>query len=385
MEVLNVSLYRALCRYFGEGDENVRVAAEGQEINWFIYQDLFQQQSKKRPQRKVRDSGEEYVVKCPFCRDARQRLWVNHRWGHVDPATGQRNLWLAQCWNEQCLSDYGNQKQFFNWIYARGGADVQSKVTKGTQAAVRELCEVAPAGTLITLRDLVKHYPNHHLLEYLHGRYFDPLKLDKLYGVRYCADSRYTHGQDRLYIPVRHAGKLVGWQCRYIGDDVQGRSFNEMGIPKYFTCPGMARKHIAYNMELAMRHPTVVFVEGATDVWNFGPMATALLSTKISVPLLRKIAGTMKARFGNAATIVLMLDPEWDDRARKRKEHPMHTIENNLRKLPFKNVVLVWLPEGKDPGSLDRTICRQLAKDAGRKLGKPVTFSRPPCKLPDGG
>ena len=39
-------------------------------------------------------------------------------------------------------------------------------------------------------------------------------------------------------------------------------------MPKYFTCPGMSLRSAAYNMELAMQHPTVVIVEGMMDVWR---------------------------------------------------------------------------------------------------------------------
>jgi hypothetical protein len=379
MEVLNTSLYRALCRHFGE--EAVTVSAEGQKIDWVVRNDAMQAQSQRKPRREVRNSGEEYVVRCPFCKDHRQRLWINHLWGHTDPATGQRNLWLAQCWNEQCLSEYANQQKLFHWIYVQGGANSGSRIVEGKKPESRKLGEVAPAGTLTKLSDLVKHTPNHHALTYLQDRYFDPLKLERLYGIRYCSESRYMHAQDRLYAPIRKDGKLVGWQCRYIGDDVQGRSFNEMGIPKYYTCPAMPRKLIAYNMERAMLHPTIVVVEGVTDVWNVGPMCMGLLSNKMALPLMRYIARTMKKRWGSEAAIVVMLDPEWDDRARKKNEHPIDKLVMQFRQKCQMEAVAVWLPEGNDPGSLDRAISREMAVKAGRKLRIPVTFSRPPCKL----
>jgi hypothetical protein len=101
------------------------------------------------------------------------------------------------------------------------------------------------------------------------------------------------------------------------------------------------------------------------------------LSNKMALPLMRKIARTLKERFGNKAAVVVMLDPEWDDRAIKKNEHPIDTLVARLRDAGMATVP-VWLPEGTDPGSLDRAICREMAVKAGRKLGIPVTFSRRP-------
>ena len=57
----------------------------------------------------------------------------------------------------------------------------------------------------------------------------------------------------------------------------------------------------------------------------------ALLSNKMALPLVRKIARTMKRRFGDEAAIVVMLDPEWDAHAVKKKEHPIDTLVARLR------------------------------------------------------
>ena len=71
MAVLNSFLYNSLCRHFGDGDVNVRVAAEGEKLDWSVHQ----QPSRQRPRREVRNSGEEYVVRCPFCSQSATRRW----------------------------------------------------------------------------------------------------------------------------------------------------------------------------------------------------------------------------------------------------------------------------------------------------------------------
>ena len=84
MEVLNPTLYNLLLRHPRfHGD--VGIAAHGVAIDWYVVQrgftDSRTDQQRSKPQRKVRYSGEEYRVNCPYCRDARRRLFINHRWG----------------------------------------------------------------------------------------------------------------------------------------------------------------------------------------------------------------------------------------------------------------------------------------------------------------
>src|SRR5205085_9645610 len=51
--------------------------------------------------------GEYYAVSCPYCSDTRQRLWINHRWGKYVPELKLDNLFLAICFNEDCLKRSG--------------------------------------------------------------------------------------------------------------------------------------------------------------------------------------------------------------------------------------------------------------------------------------
>jgi hypothetical protein len=380
MAILNPTLYNSLCRRFGE--DSVKVVAGGMGMNWKLVANIFGESSKRRPRREVLASGEEYAIRCPFCKDHRQRLFINHRWGAWDPETGTRNYWLAQCFNEQCLADFDKQEQMYKWLYAEGGVAKEPEIGEGEKSAPSVLREMSPPGPTIRLDRLAVSDPHHYALAYLESRYFDPAKLGRQYGVSYCPESRHFHAQDRIIAPVYYQKTLVGWQARYIGDDVQGRPFNEMGVPKYYTCPNMARNLVAYNMERAMRHPTAVTVEGVTDVWNFGPMALAALGGKLSKHLVAKITETMLRRWGEQAAMVVLLDPTWDDRARKKRIHPINALEMQFVRLRLP-VLPVFLPDSKDPGESDRDAMRALIRKEGRRRNIPITFARVPCKLED--
>ena len=78
---LNPSLYEALERHF----ERVRIEHAGEAMachycpnpNRGFRRELF-----------IDQWGETYCVDCEFCRDSRQRLHINHRFGAWDPKTG---------------------------------------------------------------------------------------------------------------------------------------------------------------------------------------------------------------------------------------------------------------------------------------------------------
>src|SRR5690348_11828499 len=61
--------------------------------------------------------GEYYTTNCVFCNDTRQRLWINHRWGLYVKELKSDNLWLAICYNENCLSVPGRALQLKDLIF----------------------------------------------------------------------------------------------------------------------------------------------------------------------------------------------------------------------------------------------------------------------------
>ena len=375
MTVLNPTLFKALEKVFGEP----RVAARGVAIKWHIVKRANLQQGDMYESRKVEVPGEEYLVSCPYCNDTRHRLSINHRWGVPDPELATRNLWLMRCYNEECQNDPDNQHRLFETVYPLCGPDVlqRMKINPGKPAATRPT-EMAPPGPMLRLDKLAARHPNHHALQYLKSRYLDPVKLAKYYQVSYCFESQLRFAADRIIFPVRMDGMLVGWQARYIGDKVLGRSFKEAGVPKFYSCPGQARRVIGFNYDGAVRHPTLVIVEGPTDVSNFGVQALGIMGKTMGPQFQKRIASLMKRRWGDEGVIVVMLDPE-QDAVSKAKGRPHHitTLAASLRAF-FPRVVPVFLPEGYDPGNYDYRLARECIREAANKEGLQVSFRKPP-------
>jgi len=243
-------------------------------------------------------------------------------------------------------------------------------------------------GPCIRLDTLVLAYPHHEAVTYLSGRGFDPAFIGKYWGASYCVTSpRFQQAAGRIIIPIFHTldGTIaqVGWQARYIGDDVHGEPFNKARVPKYWTSPCLPRHLLAYNVETALQHPTVVIVEGATDVWNVGPMATAVLSTSASEHVLQLIAIGMR-RHGNKAVVIVALDPQPPRRVNPRPTpHPIAKLTKRLSALLPGRVVPLYLPGECDPGSIDRRLFLRLARDAVRQRGLVADFTvrdRPPVR-----
>src|ERR1043166_8551066 len=114
-EPLRPELHAQLAICFGD----VLVANEGQELvdeittQWRVRR----RHSKAVRRLEVTQRGETYRVNCPFCGDDRHRLWVNHRWGLFDIGTNRRNLWLAKCFNEDCLKPKGRPQQLWTMVF----------------------------------------------------------------------------------------------------------------------------------------------------------------------------------------------------------------------------------------------------------------------------
>lgn len=99
---LRPELYRRLVYVFGE----VRVVNEGQEMDAEIEEDPCCPGEKRL---RIDSYGESYAVSCAFCTDTRLRLYIRHRWNLYVPALRSWNIWLAKCFNEDCLANYNNQ------------------------------------------------------------------------------------------------------------------------------------------------------------------------------------------------------------------------------------------------------------------------------------
>ena len=142
---LNPSLHRLLEIRFGK----VYIVAENQSMIWNVVDRPVASRHKGgdaelRPSRRIQHSGEEYKVSCPFCGDVRQRLFVNHMWGVWDPLTKSRNLFLCQCFNEQCMDDYERRVQLHEQVFAPAPGKREGHMEIGQGKPPAELGEVTP-------------------------------------------------------------------------------------------------------------------------------------------------------------------------------------------------------------------------------------------------
>jgi hypothetical protein len=371
---LNPLLYRRMCEYYGE--ENVDVVSAGQEMDWSLVW-VRTHDGQRKLERRIRSGGEEYRTRCRLCRDWRARLHVNHRWGVHDPEVNSYHLHLINCFNEQCYSSYVEQRRLFDILYSGRRLGDKVHILPGRPGSDRTLHEVEPPGPTWPLHTLATRHPNHPALTYLRSRQLDPVRLGKLWGVSYCPESRFEQARNRIIVPIRMDGMLVMWQARYIGDDVNGVSFNKAGVAKYWTSPGAARGLVAYNLARALRHSTVVAVEGPADAWNQGPMCVAAVGKTFSVPIREQIAAGIKAH-GDDGVLIIALDPKQSPKEKlKNRPHHLDKLTLQMQELLPGRVVPLWLPEEYDPGSLARSVFRSMARTAAAERGLTASFGPP--------
>lgn len=324
-----------------------------------------------KPSLIVDHSGEEYKINCFLCNDTRHRLFINHRWG-VEDLYGNRNLWLAQCWNEGCLSSYTSQMQLWDRVFRLGrrppGAE---QVRRGHKIDVQALGKALPPGPTIRLDALRRQSPNHAAVAYLEQRGFDVDYLAKMFDVGYCAQARYPLASERIYIPIRMDKRLRGWQMRMVRERRPGDP------PKYWSMPNMRRRLLAYNYDQAVQYVTPVIVEGPADVWSYGQQAMGCIGKSMNAVLIRRLL----QRCGDESAVV-MLDPNPDEKAKaKMGERYVHHIDRLVKALTGKHgfrkgVAGVYLPLDTDPGSLDRAYMRDYIAQAAQEQGVPVSFKR---------
>jgi hypothetical protein len=358
---LNPTLHACLERYFGD----VQIRNAGVQMQYgYVVNPL-----RKYPDLVIRQSGEHYWVNCDSCGDERRRLSISANWYCRDPVNGRFWSHLIHCFNEDCYSDHFARESLYTRLrYCRSAPRAF-----GTAAAARQVSGLSvdsvPLQALPTgFIRLGKLPENHPAREYLTSRYFDVEEIDRVYGVGFCENSEYSYARDRIIIPAYLDNKLVGWQARHIGE----LDWKADGAPpKYFTCPGMKRGSVVYNIDRAKHYRTVVIVEGPTDAWNVGPMAVAIWGSTVTSQQKVRLA-----RDCGKANAVLLLDPEI-----------MNPTTASYAKIKMRNLLglervfagglaLVALPYGTDPGSLDRTWLRQYITEQAAEGGVTVELTK---------
>jgi hypothetical protein len=277
-------------------------------------------------------------------------LWINHRFGYYDPETGTNNLWLAICYNEDCLRTHERRLALYNMLFD-DCYNPKADILRPGKAPSLVPDHIESPGHCYPLDYIAANFPDDPPCEYLRSRGFDPAWLGQTFKISVCSEPNPKFWQlaGRIIIPIYMDGKLRGWQARYVGEPPDKQT------PKYFSMPGMKKTQLLYNYDIARKFPFGVLVEGPTDVWRVGPEAVALFGKHISVMQKQLIAET----WGNRAVVVL-LDGDAVDEARR--------IYAELEGL-VRHRVLVELPDGTDPGSLAHEELEQLILMAALQQG----------------
>lgn len=346
--VLNPLLYKKLRTLFGE----VRVANEGMS---FAGQGV-RVAGKMRID--IAADGEYYRVNCPFCGDRRFRLWIHHMWDQEDDF-GRRMRFLAICYNETaCLRDAANRSELYESL-SRGIAIVRSDIREGSRTREDVERNIRWPGQVVTVDKLPA---THKAVAYLVDRKLDVEELGRVYRVAYCfASVDFPAARERLIIPIYRDGQLMGWQARYVGEI----DWKRHRVAKYYNHPDMAKSQILGNWDIARKYHTGVIVEGPIDALNFGGPAMFICGNHMSDTQIKLFAGA----FGDRAGVIL-LDPTEYDAGNSQD------LVDKLRDKFSRNIVAVRLPDGTDPGSLDRVVVRKFVKDVAKDHNIKISFSR---------
>lgn len=353
MQPLNPLLYRLLQARFGQ----VRTANQG-----VPFHGSYRKDGKGNDRLEIIEPGEAYRVNCPKCGDTKFHCYINHTWGSRDDH-GRLNLFLLHCFRDTCdgWEGYESRRDFFDSVQTYGsvGDLTKAPITEGVVASNRKQVFAWP-GESVPLTDLEDDHPAN---SYLSERGYDPARLSRFYKIRYCLSSSYRLARGRIIIPVFDGGELRGWQARHVGDqDWKSKS----APPKYFTVPGMQRSFLVYNLDNAKKYRTLVICEGPSDVWSFGPMAVCIFGSSITATQ----ASRVEAAFSDHS-VVLLLDPGAMES--NRTAHQVDRWKDGVFDGGFASVVL---PDGKDPGDLDRAFLRTFVREEAEKQGVELSYEK---------
>ncbi len=301
----------------------------------------------------IHHSGEYYRVNCPFCRDTRHRLWVNHMFGQSD-ANGRAMRFLATCYNESCLDDFSNRKRFNDVIFGFRNANERRTqrfaLNQGEWIDPTNLAPVEVPGQVIPMSQLARSMPNHVAVDYMVRQRHYSLQMLDHYEIGYCTYApRFPEAAGRIIFPIRMNGQLVGWQARYIG------TTDWKVTPKYYGMPGMRKRVMLYNYDKAKDKPFVVIVEGPTDCHVVGDTGVAIMGKNLS-----QYQSVLTLNTWTSKPIVLIFDPD----AREEMQATVADLrENNAV------VVEVVLPGEYDCGDYDRRTLWNIIHAQANQMG----------------
>lgn len=314
------------------------------------------------PRSVISHPGEYYAVCCPFCTDMRFRCYINHMYGQ-DDARGRPQTHLATCFNGGCPLASHTPLAYQQLEQILLGHTLislrRAVITEGKEVDIDKFRMTWPGA--VTRVD--KLPATHSAVVYLAGRGFDVETIGRFYNVQWCSDSDRYICQDRLIIPIYHKQKMVGWQARAAYDT----NWKTSRLPKYYTAPGTPKSQILYNFGNAIQYQVGIIVEGVTDVWKVGPQAVCTLGSTMSM----QQQSLFRKGFQDYAG-VLLYDPDVKEQTASNASAFAADFNSSLKS----GFCVVQLPDGTDPGMLDRDFLRGYIEQQAAESGVLVSWAR---------
>jgi hypothetical protein len=262
------------------------------------------------------------------------------------------------------------------------GKRVPASIEKVAPEPVRVQKNVGP-GFCVPLSSLPEE---HEAILYLKRRGFDPLQLERTFGISYCKSGvKFARGlfdtTGTIMIPIMENGSAVAWQSRLLYDpskvkpgeesaygwlyDAEKKAYKEP--PKYFTSPGFKKGEHFFNFDNASKFGFTVVTEGAFDAMRVGPCSVAAFGKGVTDTQIE----ILRAKW---PVVILLLDPDAEaDQEKLRMKLEGRNCFGGA-KTSGTTVVTVRLHGYKDAGECPHSeVVRQIVLSAlseGVDLGK---------------
>lgn len=350
-KMLNQSLYQSLKTFPG----GVKVIKEGEEASLYI--DSYDILGTRCRVDHNRPSGEEYVVRCPFCGDSSHHLYISYLSLSCPIVDGHRMSpmpLMAKCFRRDCIKDPSNRQQLIKAI-SSGLDSLDSPTIRPSDVGDEDQGIDKNLSNEATLQGILTWAPDFHLcasttMPEVVADYLDERRVSKRDMETFAlgwgtVSNPYTgtpvnRGEPHVLIPVVVGGKLVGIQARRV---LTG------AIPKerrYWMHPGMRKSSCLLNIDNANRIGLAVVCEGAFDAISVGKVGVCTFGSSIS-PMQRQMLSSVRD------AVIWLPDMDENDRCKTlaTAEREVAIWNNNLNFPKGAHVVKL---SKKDAGSMTR-------------------------------
>ncbi len=272
-----------------------------------------------------------YNIHCPFCAGSRDYHMGIHEKG------------ACHCW--RC----GGHPLNKTLAYSSGLKETQIQLLiKKYKFGIKRKQDKQP---IVSINPFKYPTPNSKMTkqykQYVEKRGFDADKIEKEWGVFQTGPVSLLDGisyKYRIIIPIKWDEEIVSFQAR----DITGKA-----SIKYLACPKkrekIEHKNILYGEQNELRKsPTVIIVEGVTDVWRLGKSAVATFGISFRTEQVLELS-----KLNSNFVILFDKDAQAQEQARK--------LNTKLRALGKHSRIEII--EEDDPGSMKQEDADYLIKN----------------------